>query len=180
MAQWWRLTHSYATILAMLLIESCTVHWEEAEAMFPTRTPTALYGTQCQPWGVPLLGCLLLVCNLLATGGCRPTIVGPTQPSGYRLTLPETSQTQRLQPLTLTVHVTDTSGKPVDDVPVHFHIPPHWATIAEISPPTVTTLQGRASATFRARTAGDIVVEVTVEDLTRAIRIAVLGDSPRF
>jgi hypothetical protein len=44
----------------------------------------------------------------------------------------------------------------------------------------VTTRQGQASATFRARTAGYMVVEVTVEDLTQAIRIAVLGDSPRF
>ena len=131
-------------------------------------------------WGVPVLGCLMLVCGLLVTGGCRPTIVGPTQPSGYHLTLPETSQTLRLQPLTLTVHVNDASGRPLDDVPVHFRVPPHWATIAEISPPTVTTRQGQASATFRARSAGDIVVEVTVEDLTQAIRIAVLGDSPRF
>jgi hypothetical protein len=122
----------------------------------------------------------MLVCGLLAAGGCRPTVVGPTQPSGYRLTLPETSQTRRLQPLALTVQVTDPSGRPVDDVPVHFHIPPPWGTIAEISPPTVTTRQGQASATFRARTAGDIVVEVTVEDLTRGIRIAVLGDTPRF
>jgi hypothetical protein len=122
----------------------------------------------------------MLVCSLLATGGCRPTVVGPTQPSGYRLTLPETSQTQRMQPLTLTVHVTDTGGKPVDDVPVHFRVLPSWATVADISPPTVTTRHGQASATFRARTAGDIVIEVTVEDLTRAIRIAVLGDTPRF
>src|SRR5512134_585146 len=139
---------------------------EEAEAMLPT-----IYRVSCQSWAVPVLGCLMLVCGLLATGGCRPTIVGPTQPSGYRLTLPETSQTRRLQPLTLTVHVTDVSGMPVDDVPVHFHVPPHWQTVAEISPPTVTTRQGRASATFRARTAGDIAVEITVEDLTRAIRI---------
>jgi hypothetical protein len=148
---------------------------EEAEAMLPT-----IYRTSCQSWGVPVLGCLLFVCSLLATGGCRPTIVGPTQPSGYRLTLPETSQTQRLKPLTLTVHVTDASARPVDDVPVHFRVLPHWATVAEISPPTVTTRQGQASATFRARTAGDIVIEVTVEDLTQAIRIAVLGDTPRF
>ena len=110
----------------------------------------------------------MLVCGLLATGGCRPTIIGPTQPSGYRLTLPETSQTLRLQPLTLTVHVTDASERPVDDVPVHFRVLPRWATVAEISPPTVTTRQGQASATFRARTAGDIVIEVTVEDLTQA------------
>jgi hypothetical protein len=131
-------------------------------------------------WGVPVLGGFMLVCGLLATGGCRPTIIGPTQPSGYRLTLPETSQTLRLQPLTLTVHVTDASERPVDDVPVHFRVLPRWATVAEISPPTVTTRQGQASATFRARTAGDIVIEVTVEDLTQAIRIAVLGDTPRF
>jgi hypothetical protein len=85
-----------------------------------------------------------------------------------------------MQPLTLTVRVTDVSGTPVDDVPVHFRIPPDLQRIAEISPPTVTTRQGQASATFRARTAGYVVVEVTVEDLTQAVRIAVLGDSPRF
>jgi hypothetical protein len=85
-----------------------------------------------------------------------------------------------MQPLTLTVHVTDASGTPVEDVPVHFRIPPDWQSVAEISPPTVTTQQGQASATFRARAAGYVVVEVIVEDLTQAIRIAVLGDSPRF
>jgi Big-like domain-containing protein len=148
--------------------------------MFPTLAPAAIYRAQCHPWGVPVLGCLMLVYGLLAAGGCRPTMVGPTQPSGYHVTLPETSQTLRLQPLTLTVHVTDASGSPLDDVPVHFRIPPDWTTVAQISPPTVTTRQGRASATFRARAAGDIVVEVTVEDLTQAIRIAILGDTPRF
>jgi hypothetical protein len=106
--------------------------------------------------------------------------VGPTQPSGYRVTLPETSQTLRLQPLTLTVRVTDASGAPVDDVPVHFRIPPQWATVAEIIPPTVTTRQGQAAATFRARTPGYMTVEVMVEDLTYAIPMTVLGDTPRF
>jgi hypothetical protein len=123
---------------------------------------------------------VVLVLCLCAVAGCRPTVVGPTQPSGYRLTLPESSQTLRTQPLTLTVQVTDVSGTPVEDVPVHFRIPPEWQSVAQISPPTVTTQQGKASATFRARTAGYVVVEVTVEDLTQAIRIAVLGDSPRF
>jgi Bacterial Ig-like domain (group 1) len=146
----------------------------------PTLAPTHLYRIRCQPWYVAGLGGIVLVFCLFAVAGCRPTIIGPTQPSGYRLTLPETSQTLRLQPLTLTVHVTDVSGTPVDDVPVHFRIPPDWEKAAEISPPTVTTQQGQASATFRARTAGYVVVEVTVEDLTQAIRIAVLGDSPRF
>jgi hypothetical protein len=94
--------------------------------------------------------------------------------------LPETSQTLRLHPLTLTVRVTDASGMPVEDVPVHFRIPPDWATVAEISPPTVTTRQGQAAATFRARTAGHMMVEVMVEDLTQAIPIVVLGDGPRF
>jgi hypothetical protein len=122
----------------------------------------------------------MLACCLCVTGGCRPTIVGPTQPSGYRVTLPETSQTLRSHPLTLTVRVTDASGMPLEDIPVHVRIPPDWATVAEISPPTVTTRQGQASATFRARTAGYMVVEVTVEALTQAIRIVVLGDSPRF
>jgi hypothetical protein len=129
---------------------------------------------------VAALGGVVLVFCLFAVAGCQPTIVRPTNPSGYHLTLPETSQTLRSHPLTLTVRVTDASGTPLEDVPVHFRIPPDWATVAEISPPTVTTRQGQASATFRARTAGYMVVEVTVEDLTQAIRIAVLGDTPRF
>jgi hypothetical protein len=134
----------------------------------------------CQQWQAAVLGCLLLALCLLGSGGCRPTIIGPTQPSGYRLTLPETSQTLRLHPLTLTVRVTDASGMPAEDVPVHFRVLPEWATVAEISPPTVTTRQGQAAATFRARTAGQMMVEVMVEDLTRAIPIVVLGDGPRF
>jgi hypothetical protein len=137
-------------------------------------------GVQHQPWCVPgLAGLLLLVC-LVAASGCRPTVLGPTRTSGYRVTLPETSQTLRLQPLTLTVRVTDASGAPVDDVPVHFRIPPQWATVADITPPTVTTRQGQATATFRARTAGHMAVEVTVEELTHAVPMIVLGDTPRF
>jgi hypothetical protein len=146
----------------------------------PILVPTPRYRVRCQPWEVIGQGGVVLVLCLFVLAGCRPTIIGPTQPSGYRLTLPETSQTLRLQPLTLTVRVTDDSGTPVDDVPVHFRISPDWERVAEISPPTVTTRQGQASATFRGRTAGYVVVEVTVEDLTQAIRIAVLGDSPRF
>jgi Bacterial Ig-like domain (group 1) len=146
----------------------------------PTLVPTHLYQVRCQPWYVTGLRGIVVVFCLFAMASCRPTIIGPTQPSGYRLTLPEASQTLRMQPLTLTVRVTDVSGTPVDDVPVHFRIPPDLQRIAEISPPTVTTRQGQASATFRARTAGYVVVEVTVEDLTQAVRIAVLGDSPRF
>lgn len=131
-------------------------------------------------WRAFLLVHLVCLVCLVAVGGCRPTIVGPTQPSGYRLTLPETSQTQRLHPLSLTVRVTDANGTPLDDVPVHFRIAPPWAPVAEVTPPMVTTRQGQASATFRARTAGQMAVEITVEDHTQAISIAVLGDTPRF
>jgi len=145
----------------------------------PTLAPTQVYRAQHQPWCVPGLGGLMLALCLVAAS-CRPTVIGPTQPSGYRLILPETSQTLRLQPLMLTVQVTNTGGAPVDDVPVHFRIPPQWATVAEILPPTVMTRQGQAAATFRARTAGRMVVEVMVEDLTYAIPITVLGDTPRF
>ena len=146
----------------------------------PTPAAVQAYRTQRQPWCVAGLGGLLLVFCLVAASGCRPTVVGPTRPSGYRVTLPETSQAMRLQPLTLTVRVTDASGAPVDDVPVHFRIPPQWVAVAEITPPTVTTRQGQAAATFRARTAGHMAVEVTVEDLTYAIPITVPGDTPRF
>jgi hypothetical protein len=116
----------------------------------------------------------------LLLSGCRPTVLGPTQPSGYRVQLPEASQAVRLQPLRLTVRVTDAAGKPVDDVPVHFRVSPTWATLAEIVPLTAVTQHGQASATFRARTAGQMTVEITVEDRTEMVRIAVLGEVPRF
>jgi len=101
-------------------------------------------------------------------------------PSGYRVLLPEASQTLRAHPLALTVRVHDTAGRPVDEVLVHFHIPDAWAARAQVDPPTVTTRQGQATTTFRARTAGQMVVQITVEDRTVDIPITVLGDTPRF
>jgi hypothetical protein len=113
-------------------------------------------------------------------GSCQPTVLGPTVPSGYRIVLPDASQTLRTYPLALTVHVRDTAGQPVDEVLVHFHIPDAWAGRAQVDPPTVATRQGQATTTFRARTAGQMMVQITVEDRTADIPITVLGDTPRF
>jgi hypothetical protein len=86
----------------------------------------------------------------------------------------------RLQPLRLTVRVTDADGRPVDDVPVHFRLPPTWAALAELVPPTAVTRHGQAAATFRARAAGQLTVEITVAEQTEMVHIAVLGEVPRF
>jgi hypothetical protein len=113
-------------------------------------------------------------------GSCQPTILGPTVPSGYRVVLPDASQTLRATPLALTVRVHDAAGQPVDEVLVHFHIPDAWAARAQVDPPTVATRQGQATTTFRAQAAGRTVVQITVEDRTADIPITVLGDTPRF
>lgn len=116
----------------------------------------------------------------LLVGSCRPTVLGPTAPSGYRIELPEASQTVLLHPLRLTVRVQDATGQPVDEVLVHFHIPEVWASRAQVDPPTVATRQGQATTTFRARTAGQVMVQITVEDRTVDVPVTVLGDTPRF
>ena len=123
---------------------------------------------------------LLLIAWSLVLGSCRPTVLGPTRPSGYRIELPEASQALRSHPLALTVCVTDAAGKPVDEVPVHFHIPDAWATRAQVDPPTVATRQGQATTTFRARATGQLMVQITVEDRTADIPITVVGETPRF
>lgn len=125
---------------------------------------------------VPLL---LIVCGL-GLEGCRPTVLGPTTPSGYRIELPEASQALRSHPLPLTVRVSDMDGKPVDEVLVHFRVPDAWATRARVDPPTVATRQGQATTTFRARASGQLMVHITVEDRTAHIPITVVGDTPRF
>jgi hypothetical protein len=63
---------------------------------------------------------------------------------------------------------------------IHFRIPQTWANAAEVNPPSVVTQQGQASTTFRARVAGQMAVDITVEDRTDTVRITVLGDTPRF
>lgn len=131
-------------------------------------------------WATRLSACILVMSCGLVFGGCRPTGFGPTQPSGYRVLLPEASQTQRLYPLVLTVRVMDSQGLPVDDVTVQFRVPAPWATVAEVDPPVVSTRNGQASTTFRARTAGQMAVEIAVEDHADTVAIAVLGQSPRF
>jgi hypothetical protein len=68
----------------------------------------------------------------------------------------------------------------VDEVLVHFRIPEAWATRAQVDPPTVATRQGQATTTLRARTAGQLVVHITVEDRTVDIPITVVGETPRF
>jgi len=116
----------------------------------------------------------------LLLGSCHPTVLGPTTPSGYRVVLPEASQVLRLHPLALTVRVRDATGQPVDEVLVHFHVPETWASQARVDPPTVATRQGQATTTFLARTAGQIMVQITVEDHTVDVPITVLGETPRF
>ena len=123
---------------------------------------------------------LLLIAWSLVLGGCQPTVLGPTMPSGYRLVLPEASQALRSHPLALTVRVSDAAGKPVDEVLVHFRIPDAWATRAQVDPPTVATRQGQATTTFRARAPGQLMVQITVEDRTANIPITVVGDTTRF
>jgi len=125
---------------------------------------------------VPLL---LIACGLVL-GSCQPTVLGPTTPSGYRLVLPEASQALRSHPLALTVRVSDTAGKPVDEVLVHFRVPDAWATRAQVDPPTVATRQGQATTIFRARATGQLMVQITVEDRTVDIPITVVGETPRF
>jgi hypothetical protein len=123
---------------------------------------------------------LLLIGWSLVLGSCRPTVLGPTTPSGYRLVLPQTSQVLRSHPLPLTVRVSDMAGQPVDEVLVHFRIPDAWATRAQVDPPTVATRQGQATTTFRARASGQLTIQITVEDRTGDIPITVVGDTPRF
>ena len=133
-----------------------------------------------QPALIRCCAALLLASWSCVLGSCQPAVLGPTTPSGYRVVLPEASQTLRAYPLALTVRVRDTAGRPVDEVLVHFHIPDAWAARAQVDPPTVATRQGQATTTFRARTAGQMVVQITVEDRTVNIPITVLGDTPRF
>ncbi|MGE3541675.1 MAG: Ig-like domain-containing protein [Candidatus Tectimicrobiota bacterium] len=125
-------------------------------------------------------GVLGTVVGAFLSSGCQPTALPPTSPSGYRLTVPEASQTLRMHPLPLTVRVQDAAGKPVDEVPVQFHLSDAWSGRAQLDPPTVVTRQGQATTTLRARTAGRLTVQVTVEDRTVTVPITVLGDSPRF
>jgi len=120
------------------------------------------------------LGCVGLL------SGCQPTVIGPTTPSGYRVVLPEASQTIRAHPLPLTVQVRDAAGQPVDEVLVEFQLPDTWATRAQIDPPRVATRQGQATTTFRARATGQLMVHITVEDRTMAVPITVVGEAPRF
>ena len=123
---------------------------------------------------------LPLIVWSLFLGSCQPTVLGPTTPSGYRIVLPQASQALRSHPLALTVHISDTAGKPVDEVLVHFRIPDAWATRAQVDPPTVATRQGQATTTFRARAYGQLMVQITVEDRTANIPITVVGETPRF
>jgi hypothetical protein len=116
----------------------------------------------------------------LFLGSCRPAVLGPTTPSGYRIELPEASQALRSHPLALTVRISDAAGKPVDEVLVHFRVPDAWAGRAQVDPPMVATRQGQATTTFRARAPGQLMVQITVEDRTADIPITVVGDTPRF
>lgn len=111
---------------------------------------------------------------------CQPTVVGPSKPSSYRLIVPSTLQINRLQPLALSVHVTDANGEPVHDIPVSFHLAQPSTAAANLDPLKVHTHHGKATTTLRAKTAGYVMVEITVEDITETLRITILGETPRF
>jgi hypothetical protein len=124
--------------------------------------------------------CAGAICYAFIASGCQPKTLGPTKPSGYHITIPSASQIGRFQPLTLSVHVADDSGMPIDNIPVSFHLPQFLGTAASVDPPTVLTHNGKASTTFRARTAGQITLDITVENITETIHITVVGETPRF
>jgi hypothetical protein len=130
------------------------------------------------PVGVMVPG--LLICCVLIWGGCTRTNQAVALPSGYRVTMPEASQTLRMRPLALTVQVTDAAGAPVDEVPVQFRMPRVSPAVAEIEPPTVVTRDGKATAIFRSRSEGRFEVEITVAGYTETVYVTVLGDTPRF
>lgn len=121
-----------------------------------------------------------IIYHALMLTACQPTVVGPTQPSGYRLIIPPTLQMNRWQSLPLSVRVTDANGTPVDDVPVSFRLALPYTAMAELDPLTVHTQDGKATTTLRAKAAGYIMVDVTVEDITETIYITIVGETPRF
>ena len=86
----------------------------------------------------------------------------------------------RLRPLTLSVQVTDANGVPVSDIPVSFRLAAARTAVANLDPLTVHTHHGQATTTLRAKTAGYVMVDITVEDTTETIRITILGETPRF
>lgn len=122
----------------------------------------------------------LLACFLMAWGGCAHISRGVVLPSGYRVVMPEASQTLRMQPLPLTVQVMDAEAIPVHELPVQFRLPQTPAAVAVIEPPTVVTRDGKATAIFQSRSAGRFGVEITVEGYTETVHVTVLGDTPRF
>ena len=111
---------------------------------------------------------------------CQPAVIGPTKPSGYRLIIPSTLQMNRSQPFTLSVHVTDANGTPVDDLPVSFRLVQPLSAVADLAPGVVHTHHGKATTTLRAKTAGYVMVDITVEDTTKTLRIDIVGETPRF
>lgn len=76
--------------------------------------------------------------------------------------------------------MTDANGVPVHDVPVSFRLAQPRTAVADLEPLTAHTRHGKATTTLRAKTAGYVMVDVTVEDITATIRITVLGETPRF
>lgn len=121
-----------------------------------------------------------IICHALMLTACQPPIVGPTKPSGYRIVVPSTLQTTLWQSLTLSVQVTDANGAPVSDVPVTFHLVQPHAAVAELEPLSVRTQQGKATTTLQAKAAGYVMVDVTVENITKTIYITIVGETPRF
>jgi len=121
-----------------------------------------------------------VVCHVLMLTACQPTVIGPTKPSGYRIIVPSALQMSRWQSLALSVQVTDTNGAPVHDVPVSFRLAQPHAAVAELEPLTVRTQHGKATTTLRAKAAGYVMVDVTVEDITETIYITIVGETPRF
>jgi Big-like domain-containing protein len=122
-------------------------------------------------------------CGVVA---CAPTLVGPTVPSGYFLSMEVSTPIIWLGASTagraeqfptmaeVSVRVQDKQGQPVDGVPVTFEVEPDWAQYASVSPSQGTTRGGVARTVFAARLSGVVHITARVDNTTARTRITVL------
>ena len=128
---------------------------------------------------MPSHGPLSIFCTLVvsAVTACAPPLVGPTIPSGYLFRLQvsddqlwiERNRDSLVYPsvATLVVHVQDSQGRAVDNVPVSFSVSDNGTPDKLLTPMQATTQGGLSTAQFQPNAIGVYYITARVEQRTQ-------------
>jgi hypothetical protein len=123
----------------------------------------------CTGW---IVGLALVLAAFLGT----PSFAQDTKaPGPYHVSLLTPELITQFEQVELTATVTDSQGRPVNEVPVVFSVESDWQANAKVLPRRVLTQNGIASTYFRSNMPGEVTVTAQAGGAYDSDEIAVTG-----